>query len=141
MKAILVAALLALAAACSPGASTTAPAPSASAVTSGVSPGAQAYVDAVNNGDLDALVRSFAPTGEVVDVSRTISGPDAIRRWADAEVIGGTLQVLDIVERRQDGQKLLVRWVPKGSPGGFNAHYDFTIADGRITKAALQYAD
>ncbi|GLW09457.1 hypothetical protein Misp01_45860 [Microtetraspora sp. NBRC 13810] len=99
-----------------------------------------AYVDAVNARDLDALVRSFLPDGEILDVSRTIAGHDAIRSWAAAEVIGGSLRVLSVAEDRGDGQKLLVHWAPAGS-AGWRAHYDLTYRDGRISRADLQYAD
>ncbi|MGW4800013.1 hypothetical protein ACWEPC_47120, partial [Nonomuraea sp. NPDC004297] len=70
---------------------------------------------------------------------RSIKGHDAIRRWADGEVIGGTLRVLSIAGRRGDGQKLLVHWAPGGS-GGWEAHYDFTVGGGRIVRVDLQYA-
>ncbi|ADB30968.1 hypothetical protein Kfla_1874 [Kribbella flavida DSM 17836] len=100
---------------------------------------AQAYVDAVARKDLDGLVNAFHPDGRIVDVSRTIAGHDAIRSWARNEVIGGILQVVDIVERRPDGQKLLVRWAPAGSTGWL-AHYDFTSRGDRISVAELQYA-
>lgn len=104
-----------------------------------VLPAAQAYVDAVARRDLDGLVNAFHPDGRIVDVSRTIAGHDAIRSWADSEVIGGTLEVLEIVERRPDGQKLLVQWAPAGSDGWL-AHYDFTVRGDRISVANLQYA-
>ena len=104
-----------------------------------VLPAAQAYVDAVNRRDLDGLVNAFHTDGRIVDVSRTITGQDAIRAWARNEVIGGSLQVLEVVERRPTGQKLLVRWAPTGSDGWL-AHYDFTSDDGRIRVANLQYA-
>ncbi|MFC4009355.1 nuclear transport factor 2 family protein [Nonomuraea purpurea] len=123
-------------------AGTTAPAtstPSAPGSASDVVAAARAYVDAVNARDLDALVASFARDAEIVDVSRSIRGHDAIRAWADREVIGGTLRVVSIAERRADGQKLLVHWAPAGS-GGWQAHYDFTVGGGRIVKADLQYA-
>ncbi|WP_285591314.1 nuclear transport factor 2 family protein [Herbidospora sp. NBRC 101105] len=116
----------------------TAEKPPAAASASVVKP-AQAYVDAVNAGDLDALVTSFAPEAEIVDVSRSIRGHDAIRAWADAEVIGGALRVVSIVENRPDGQRLLVHWAPADSDG-WRAHYDFTVGDYRILKADLQYA-
>ncbi|WP_350274829.1 hypothetical protein [Kribbella sp. HUAS MG21] len=74
-----------------------------------------------------------------MDVSRTIAGRDAIRTWARNEVIGGSLTVVQIVERRPDGQKLLVRWAPAGSDGWL-AHYDFTVAGTEIELANLQYA-
>ncbi|MFF4621229.1 hypothetical protein [Nonomuraea jabiensis] len=54
-------------------------------------------------------------------------------------MIGGTLKVVSIAERRSNGQKLLVHWAPAGS-GGWRAHYDFTISGGRIVRADLQYA-
>ncbi|WP_043617657.1 nuclear transport factor 2 family protein [Nonomuraea candida] len=100
---------------------------------------ALAYVDAVNAGDLDALVASFARDAEIIDVARSIKGHDAIRVWAGDEVIGGTLRVVSIAERRADGQKLLVHWAPAGSDG-WRAHYDFTVGGGRIVRADLQYA-
>jgi len=105
----------------------------------GVLPAAQVYVDAVGRRDLDGLVNAFHTDGRIVDVSRTITGHDAIRAWARNEVIGGTLQVLEIVERRPDGQKLLVRWAPAGSEG-WRAHYDFSVRGDRISVAELQYA-
>ena len=102
--------------------------------------GAMAYVDAVNAGDLDALAGSFAPDAVITDVNRDIVGRHRIREWADREVIGGSLRILEVVEDRPDGQKLLVHWAPGGS-GGWRAHYDFTLAaDGLITAADLQYA-
>jgi len=99
---------------------------------------ARCYVDAVNNEDLDALVACFAPDGLIVDVSREIRGHEAIRAWADREVIGGTLEVLEVTPT-EGGQRLLVHWAPAGS-NGWRAYYTFTIQDGRITLADLQYA-
>lgn len=103
-----------------------------------VAPAGRAYVDAVNNEDLDALVAAFAEDGTVVDVSRRITGRAAIRAWAQGEVIGGRLQVVT-VSPTAGGQDLLVHWAPEGS-SGWRAHYRFTYADERITVADLQYA-
>ena len=113
------------------------PAPSAATVE--ISPAARAYVDAVNAGDLDALVASFAPDGKVVDVSREIDGADAIRGWADSEVIGGTLRVDGVTPAGPDAERVRVHWAPSGS-GGWAADYTFTVRDGRIAVADLQYA-
>ena len=104
-----------------------------------VVPAAQQYIDAVNAEDLEALVNSFALDGRVVDVSRTIAGRAAIQAWARGEVIGGTLRVIEVAERRTNGQKLLVHWAPEGS-AGWRAHYDFTVERGLIVTADLQYA-
>ncbi|MEE6258135.1 nuclear transport factor 2 family protein [Plantactinospora sonchi] len=125
---------------------TTGPVPAGSAGSVTTAPGsgpvtagpAQAYVDAVNAGDLDALVAAFAPEGLVVDVSRRIEGRDAIRAWAGAEVIGGTLRVLEVAAM-PGGQDLLVHWAPRGS-SGWRAHYRFTMTATAITTADLQYA-
>jgi hypothetical protein len=119
------------------------PGPSSSAGTTtlaqGVLPAARVYVDAVNRRDLEGLVNAFRPDGRIVDVSRTIAGRDAIRTWARNEVLGGSLHVVRIVERRPDGQKLLVHWAPAGS-NGWPAHYDFTVVGNQIALADLQYA-
>ncbi|TDO55079.1 SnoaL-like protein [Kribbella sp. VKM Ac-2571] len=106
-----------------------APAPT----TVDVLPAVQAYVDAVNRRDLDGLVNAFHTDGRIVDVSRTIAGQDAIRTWARNEVIGGSLQALEVVERRPTGQNVLVRWAPAGSDGWL-AHYDFT-SDGGASRS------
>jgi len=123
----------------SPAASKVPAEPAPSSGTPTTSPIGQRYVDAVNNESLDELVESFARDGVVVDVSRRIAGHDAIRTWAEREVIGGTLTVLDIAEQRADGQRLLVHWAPAGSDG-WNAYYDFTYPGDRITVVDLQYA-
>lgn len=101
---------------------------------------ADAYVQAVNEGSLDHLGDTFAPDGVVIDVSRRIEGRNAIRRWAAAEVIGGTLRV---IERRvhPGGTTLLVHWAPK-SETGWRSSYSFEIdpVSGRLREANLQYA-
>lgn len=100
---------------------------------------ARRYVDAVNAEDLDALEEAFAADGVVRDVSRDIEGPEAIREWAGAEVIGGRLRVLGCT-RTQRGVRLLVHWAPAGSDG-WRADYTFDNAgQDRIARADLQYA-
>ncbi len=96
-------------------------------------------MNAVNTGDLNALVAAFAADAVITDVSRPIAGADNIRAWAGSEVIGGSLEVLEVVEDRTDGQKLIVHWAPGGSEG-WQAHYDFKVSNGAITAADLQYA-
>lgn len=104
-----------------------------------VLPAAQAYVDAVNAADLDALVAAFAPDGEVVDVARHIRSPDAIRTWAGNEVIGGTLRVDAVTAVSADTQRLRVQWKPSGSDG-WAADYTFITSGDQILVADLQYA-
>ncbi|MDG4861819.1 nuclear transport factor 2 family protein [Streptomyces sp. T-3] len=100
-----------------------------------VDPAAQRYVDAVSGSDLDGLVEAFHEDAVAIDVSREFRGHDAIRDWAEAEVIGGKLQVLKTTPK-QGGTTLLVRV----DPGGFEANYEFDIRDGRIAKLQLAYA-
>ncbi|MGV9452555.1 nuclear transport factor 2 family protein [Streptomyces sp. NPDC003635] len=99
-----------------------------------------AYVRAVAAQNLDALVAAFAPDAEVIDVGRSFSGRDAIRGWADREVIGGALSVDAVVESRAGYQKLLVTFAPGGGEG-FAAHYAFTVSGSAVTRADLTYAD
>lgn len=119
-----------------PAASTTSA--TATSDTTTIPAAAQCYVDAVNAQNLDALVGCFAPDGVVIDVSRRIAGTDAIRTWADREVIGGTLQVIESTPQ-DNGVRLLVQWAPRGS-NGWRAYYTFTYQGDRITQADLQYA-
>ena len=104
-----------------------------------VSPGAHAYVDAVNTGDLDALVAAFTDDGEVVDVTRRIRGREAIRTWAGNEVIGGSLRIDDVTQLTPDRQRLRVHWAPARSDG-WAADYTFTTRGNQVTVADLQYA-
>ncbi|NUW46134.1 MBL fold metallo-hydrolase [Nonomuraea rhodomycinica] len=99
-----------------------------------------AYVAAVNGRDLDALAGAFAADAELVDVGRRFRGRAAIRDWARAEVIGGTLTVLRVAENRPGYQRLLVRFAP-GGRGGFDAFYAFTVDGSSITEAELTYAN
>jgi hypothetical protein len=114
-------------------------APTVGAQGAAVAPAARAYVDAVGRQDLDGLVAAFAEDGVVVDVSRRIEGRDAIRTWADREVIGGSLRVDGVTELEPGVQRLRVHWAPGGS-GGWAADYTFTVSGAGITEADLQYA-
>ncbi|GAA3701187.1 hypothetical protein GCM10022224_078870 [Nonomuraea antimicrobica] len=85
-----------------------------------------------------AVADAFAPDGLVVDVGREIRGRDAIRRWAENEVIGGVYTLIEHTPRA-GGTTMLVRFQP-GGVGGFRANYSFDVTDGLITKATLEYA-
>ena len=98
-----------------------------------------AYVNAVNQNNLDSLALSFAETATIVDVSRRIVGREAIRTWARNEVMGGTLRVVEINARETGRIRVLVHWAPRGS-AGWRAWYTFTYRDGRLSEADLQYA-
>ncbi len=99
----------------------------------------QCYINAVNEEDLASLTDCFVEEATIIDVRRSIEGVDAIRTWADREVIGGSLEVMEIVAEAEDSITLLVTFAPSGI-GGFRAHYEFTIADDLIAGMDLQYA-
>ncbi|MFG1659949.1 nuclear transport factor 2 family protein [Micromonospora chersina] len=101
-------------------------------------PAAQRYFDAVRAEDADAVTAAFAADAVVVDVGREIRGRDAIRRWAEREVVGGVYTVLGHTPH-PDGVTVLVRFQP-GGVGGFRANYHLTLTDGLINRAVLQYA-
>ena len=46
------------------------------------------FVEAVNRGDLDAVLAYFGADGTVEDWGRRFTGPNAIKRWSDKEFIG-----------------------------------------------------
>lgn len=66
-------------------------------------------------------------------------GSEAIRAWAEREVIGGTLRVDGVTMLDAQQQRVRVHWAPTGS-AGWAADYTFTVRDDRIVVADLQYA-
>ncbi|MEV6218067.1 nuclear transport factor 2 family protein [Nocardia sp. NPDC051833] len=120
------------------------PAPAASAVApasaAAMDPVATAFVDAWNARDADAMAALFTDDAVLIDADRRFEGREQIRTgFAVPEVTGYSVQVLEVGERRADGQRLLVR-VDRNSGGDFRASFDFTITGGRIPRADLQYA-
>ena len=58
------------------------------------------YLAAVNAFNVDGMVATFAPDAYVNDARREISGIDAIRRWAEKEMVGDhvTMEPLEVVD-------------------------------------------
>ena len=59
-----------------------------------------AYLAGVNAFDVDAIMATFAEDAYVNDARREISGVDAIRRWAEKEMVGDhvTMEPLEVVD-------------------------------------------
>ena len=82
-------------------------------MTASLPPVVADYLAAVNAFNLDGMVAAFVPDAYVNDARREIGGIDAIRRWAEKEMVGDRvtmepLQVVDhygqaIVRSRYDG--------------------------------------
>ena len=69
-------------------------------MTTALPPVVADYLAAVNAFNLDGMVATFASDAYVNDARREISGIDAIRRWAETEMVGDhvTMDVREVVE-------------------------------------------
>ena len=96
------------------------------------------YEQSTNAKDIDAYLSCFTPDAEMIDVSRTFVGHDAIRTWALREVIsrGDTFRHREILERSEGYAKTEVNWM------SWIVHYFYWWnEDGKITRMSLQYAN
>ena len=62
------------------------------------------HVAAVNAGDLDAIVASFADNAYINDARREFRGSHAIRRFIEKEIVGDniTMDVREVIEHHGD---------------------------------------
>ena len=69
-------------------------------MTTALPPVVADYLAAVNAFNLDGMVATFAPNAYVNDARREINGVDAIRRWAEKEMVGDnvTMEVREVVD-------------------------------------------
>ena len=69
-------------------------------MTTSLPPFVARYLAAVNAFDLDGMVAAFAPDAYVNDARREINGIDAIRRWAEKEMVGDhvTMEVREVID-------------------------------------------
>lgn len=98
----------------------------------------QCYQTSTNAEDIDAYMSCFTEDAEIIDVSRTFSGAEAIRPWAMREVIpnGDTFRHREILEQSDGYAKTEVNWL------SWVVHYSYWWdAEGKITKMSLQYAE
>ena len=96
------------------------------------------YQDSTHAKDIDAYLGCFTPNAEMIDVSRTFVGHEAIRKWAIREVIpsGNAFTHRKILESSNGYAKTEVKWL------SWVVHYFYWWNDdGKIKKMSLQYAD
>ncbi|WPH23399.1 nuclear transport factor 2 family protein [Variovorax paradoxus] len=105
-------------------------------------PPVAAYVAATNAFDVDALVACFEPSALVNDQLRDFWGVEAIRTWADAEVVGArmTMQVVNVVEHF--GEIILTANVDgefdkTGLPGVLSLAFHFSVRADRIVRLII----
>jgi hypothetical protein len=106
-------------------------------MTASLPPVVADYLAPVNAFNLDGMVAAFAPDAYVNDARREISGIDAIRRWAEKEMVGDhvtmePLEVIDhygetIVRSRYDGT-----YDKTSLPAELIMSDYFTVRDGKI---------
>jgi hypothetical protein len=97
----------------------------------------QAYVDAVNAFDGDAIIATFAPDALVNDIRREFRGTAAIRGWLDPEIVDVKVTMRPvgvrdhygdvIVEAEMDGE-----YDKTGLPDPLVLTHYFTVRDDRI---------
>lgn len=97
------------------------------------------YVAAVNSEDLEQVLGCFAEAAVVIDVTRRFEGSEAIRGWAERELIGGRVSVISVESRGPDLYRCLVTWSARGG-GAFRAWYTFAVEGGRIRSLQFEYA-
>ncbi|MXY33860.1 MAG: nuclear transport factor 2 family protein [Boseongicola sp. SB0664_bin_43] len=96
------------------------------------------YQDSTNAKDIEAYMSCFTADAEMIDVSRTFAGQEAIRAWALREVIPGgeTFRHRRILEQETGYAKTEVNWL------NWVVHYTYWWDEaGKITRMSLQYAD
>ena len=111
-------------------------------MTASLPPVVADYLAAVNAFNLDGMVAAFAPDAYVNDARREISGIDAIRRWAEKEMIGDqvTMEPLEVVDHYGD---TIVRSRYDGTYDKTNLPAElvmsdyFSVRDGKIVSLAV----
>lgn len=111
-------------------------------MSASLSPVVAGYLAAVNAFDVDAIVAAFAPDAYVNDARREIRGVDAIRRWAEKEMVGDhvTMEPLEVVDHYGD---IIVRSRYDGTydktnlPGELVMSDYFSVRDGKIVSLAV----
>jgi hypothetical protein len=97
------------------------------------------HIAAVNAFDLEAIVATFAEDAFVNDARREFRGTDAIRAWAERELVGDkvTIDVREVVDNYGD---TIVRAAYDGEydktnlpPGELVMSNYFGVRDGKIT--------
>ena len=116
--------------------------PSSSKIITELPPIVAEHIAAVNAGDTDAIVATFAPDAYVNDARREINGVDAIRRWVAKEMVGDhvTMEVREIVDNYGD---IVVRAKYDGTYDKTNLPDElimssyFSLRDGKIVSLAV----
>jgi hypothetical protein len=116
--------------------------PAPAAAPAGLPASVAAYIAATNAFDADALVACFAQGALVNDQLRDYWGIDAIKAWAEREIIGDkvTMQVLKVVEHFGDvivTAKVDGDYDKTGLPGPLVLAFHFAVRADKIARLII----
>jgi hypothetical protein len=88
--------------------------------------------------DIDGYISCFDKEAVMIDVSKTFTGKEEVRRWASREVIpnSNTFDFIEILDEVPGYFKTYVNWM------SWKVHYHYWYNEnGKITKMSLQYSN
>ncbi len=100
------------------------------------------HIAAVNAGDTDAIVATFAPDAYVNDARREFTGTEAIRRWVAKEMVGDKVSI-DVREVLDHHGDTIVRGAYDGTfdksslPEEIILSNYFSVRDGKIVSLVV----
>ena len=102
------------------------------------------HIDAVNVGDTDRIVATFAEDAYVNDVRREFVGIDAIRRWVAKEIVGDKVRI--------EVREVLTHYGDTVLRGAYDGTFDrtnlpddivltnyFSVRDGKIVSLVIVF--
>ena len=102
------------------------------------------HIAAVNAGDTDAIVATFAPDAYVNDARREFAGTEAIRRWVAKEMTGDKVRI-DVREVLDHHGDTIVRGAYDGTfdksslPAELVLSNYFSVRDGKIVSLIIVF--
>jgi hypothetical protein len=101
------------------------------------------YFTAMNALDSDALVAPFVSDALVNDIQREFWGPEAIKRWADREIIGDKVVWTAFTDARPHHGDFIVSaavdgdYDKTGLPDPLILTFYFSLAEGKISRLII----
>ena len=96
------------------------------------------YVDAENNGDTEALARSFAENATVRDEGKTIEGLAAIKQWKGETKKKYQHTVEPLASVQKDGKTIVTNRLIGNFPGSpIELEFVFTLDGDKITSLEI----
>lgn len=93
-------------------------------------------VAAVNSGDTQGFLDTFAPDGVVNDSGRVFTGRDEIQSWSDAEFIG-MHATLDVTAEITTGEYTTITATVGGEGFTGESQFSFTVEDDLIQEMTI----